>query len=81
MRSYRKNEYTENKITKVTYKYNNYAGITCVANTASLTINPVYEFVNSDARYANFIKTCNEWRVAAIKMKMIPFTLVSTDIA
>ena len=37
-----------------------------------MTFNPVYDFVVGDSRYADFVKTCNEWRVKQIKIKFFP---------
>jgi len=38
----------------------------------------LYEFVNNDPRYADFIKTCGEWRLNKITFKLTPYNLPST---
>jgi hypothetical protein len=37
-----------------------------------MSLNPVYEFINADARYLTFIKMYNEWRVLSVKWKVLP---------
>ena len=48
------------------------ASITNVAALATYTFIPSYEFVNSDSRYADFIKTCDEWRLKTVRIKLTP---------
>lgn len=45
----------------------------------SYTFNPVYDFVNNDSRYASFVTTCNEWRVAKAAMKLMPSSIPQAD--
>lgn len=60
---------------RVTYKHAmSFTSVSAVF-VASSQFNPLYEFVNNDPRYADFIKTCNEWRMDKVTFKLTPTAL------
>jgi len=40
----------------------------------------VHDFVTTDPRYANFVKTCNEWRVGKAQVKVMPWDFDDADL-
>lgn len=65
----------------VTYKFYKSFVVTAASNLSSYQLNPVYEFVNNDPRYADFIKTCNEWRVMDVRFKVTPVNILSANLS
>ena len=84
-RTYFKNPYgpkrTDAVRKVVTFKGYSAVTLTSASNVQSFTLNPLYEFVNNDSRYASFIKTVDEWRLKTIRCKVTPVSIAATTMS
>lgn len=71
----------DSAVKRVVYKLYKSVPTVSVANLSSVQLNPVHDFVTNDTRYADFIKTCNEWRVASVSYKITPNNVLSANLA